>query len=219
MQGPQKRSSATDAALVSVLLINSLAVAYGFYQLRLISDTFQWSVAPALAVTAANRLEASTSPSQPTADIFWSFSCPACRASAPAIDSVKTEFGAEVRWRFHFITLGPRLDPLGYRAALLAACRGEDLANALFMTLRDGREMSQLDLDAAAEANGVGPEELAACDRSREAQRKVWQDAFDAHAQGIVATPTVRVNGIGIQAPIKAEPLREFIASFMRSGT
>lgn len=81
MQGPQKRSSATDAALVSVLLINSLAVAYGFYQLRLISDTFQWSVAPALAVTAANRLEASTSPSQPTADIFWSFSCPACQRS------------------------------------------------------------------------------------------------------------------------------------------
>ena len=180
-----------EAATVAVLLLNSSAVAYGFHRLRYLSDAFTWSVAPALAEIAASRRDAAEAGSATVVEVFHSFSCAACRASAAAIDSARDRFGDAIRWRMYFVTRGPLQDPVGYQAALMAACADEQTAYRFFTHVTGSSVPSEADLHTAALASGMRPAEVKRCVASKRAQSIVWDASFAAHAAGISGTPTI----------------------------
>jgi protein-disulfide isomerase len=216
--GRKMPRSAIDTAVSIVLVVNSLAVAYGYYQLRRISDAFLWSVSPGLAAISAARAASHDRASPGTVHLFHSFSCSGSRTSAPVIDSVRQELGDTVRWRIHYVSLGPRRDPIGYRGALLAACVGDESAYGLFTALTDATVLTMDQLDAAALAIGLTPDSMAACLRSRDARQRVWQVSLDAHTFGVMSTPTIHSNGLSLSGPFSLGPLREFVASTAETG-
>lgn len=71
------------------MLLNAAEVGYGLSQLRNVSECIQWTVSPTLAAFASQA--AGVEPVDGKAvvmEVFRSFSCPACRVSASAKDSV-----------------------------------------------------------------------------------------------------------------------------------
>jgi hypothetical protein len=212
--GRAGRAAAFRGALVFVVLLNSVAVAYGFRQLHDLAAAYNWIAAPALAELAGYYARADpTRQAGVVVDVYHSFSCAACRSSAPAVDSARTQFGDSVIWRVHFISRGPVRDPVGFRAATLAVCLGEHGGQKLFTSLTSSFPLTDGELAAAVRGLDVPANVVVECASSPTATQEVWRASFRATAMGVVATPKISVNGITVSGQVRAEALSDLIES------
>lgn len=199
---------------IGVVLLNSLAVVYGFRELGQLAQSVRWLMAPPLA-TAATSLPPSKAPTnrpKVVVDLYSDFGCTFCRESSPAIDSIRREFGDKVFWRYRYLASPIRSDPLSFDAALAGVCTAKDGGPwQLYAAIRPDLPWTRATLDRAIAQLQAGVPDLQKCMASNEAADKVWSDVFEAAARGVRSTPTLYVNGKLISAQITAPPLRLLI--------
>jgi protein-disulfide isomerase len=196
-----------------VILVNSIAIAYAFQRLSEVSDTIRWVLAPAAAAVAARPSIGLGEPvGTLSVELFSDFSCVHCRASAPAVDSARHNFGDKVNWRYRHVSRGPRLDSVGFRAALIATCLPADEGVwPLYGLLSEKVEWSHAALDIAVAQLALDPSELERCVRSADAAHRIWIDVFYAAGRGVEATPTIVVRGARIEGRLTFAALVEFL--------
>lgn len=211
---PTARLEKLSSILIAAVVVNSAAVAYGFHELGQLSQSIRWLLAPPIA-TAATALPISRGPSTATkvvVDVYSDFGCTYCRESAPAIDSVRREFGDKVYWRYRYLASPLRADPLSFEAALVGVCTAKDGGPwELYSAIRPSLPWTRESLEKEVVKLAAIHPDLQSCTQSEEATDRIWSDVFEAAARGVRSTPTLYINGKKISAQITAAPLRTFV--------
>jgi protein-disulfide isomerase len=191
------------------VLLNAAATAFGFLQLRRLSDTLEWVVAPAIASGASDRArQGDPAPGTLEVEFFSDYACRFCRAVAPSLDTARAHFGSKVAWRYRFLPRSPREDPLGFRASLAGVCASRERDTwALYRAIAAEAEWSRDAFENALASLALNREGLENCMKSRTAKEILWADKYEAAALGIGETPTALVGTTRIVGVLPADSL------------
>lgn len=194
--------------LAGVLFINSLAVMYAFRQVAALRSDIRWvaSQAQVNSGSSAGR-EIARGNAKVRVDLYSDFGCRFCRLSVPAVDSVRRKFGGDVLWVYHQVPRNPAQDPLAFRAALTSYCLGQTEGAWRFYAAIRGEKLDEASVETAIRASGASPDSLSECARSRSTEDGVWASMFEGGYRGVVATPTMFVEGTKIEGAISYAPL------------
>lgn len=210
------------AVLTLVVLINSAAVAYGFYTVHSLGEQLRWIsiVTTPLRATASEDSVAETFPppasDQVRVEVFSDFACAHCRASASAIDSVRQRYGQRLNWRYRYVTRAPQADPLSFYTAKVGVCTESDGGPwDLYNALGHMGAWSKDSVEVAVEMVETDSDRLRSCVESDATEQRVWSDLFKASARGVSSTPTLFVNGVKVEGRISVRPLVQLIESEM----
>lgn len=215
------RTSGTTLLLAGVLLVNSAAVAYGFHVLAGLKETMQYVMLVTIPGRTAAASQASSEIPRPPVDLkvvhvdlYSDFACPFCRASAHTVDSLRKAFGQRVQWQY----LGlPNRDQLAFRSALIAVCVSDSGGPwRLYRLLNDSSSWSRQALDRAVAKLAINRDSLARCVASQTTESRVWAELFTASRQGVIATPTVIVDGVRVVGRITGPALGALIEASAR---
>ena len=215
--GPGVRSTSRYLWPVAIaILLNSVAVAYGFRQLTRVSEAIKWVVAPTIARQVAQVVEdSSNAASSPVlVELFSDFDCSFCRRSAAAVDAARMHFGNSVEWRYRFAARSPTVSGLSFHAALVGVCTSSDDGPwRLYHAVGEAGEWSERAFEEVVKALGTDPKLLLDCTLSDATISRVWSDIFEGAARGVKVTPTIIVNQTRVEGELSAESLIELIES------
>jgi protein-disulfide isomerase len=194
--------------LAVVLFLNSLAVMYGFRQVAALRTDIRWVASQAPANTGAPPGQAiARGNAKVRVDLYSDFGCRFCRLSASAVDSARRKFGSDVLWVYHQVPRSPAENPLAFRAALASYCLGQTDGAWKFYAAIRGAELDEAAVEAAIRASGASRDSLSQCSSRRSTEDGVWAAMFEGGYRGIVATPTMFVEGTKIEGAISYAPL------------
>ena len=206
---PGARTNLIHVATFVLVLLNSLALAYGYRMLDRAAYALSWIAGTAVAYQA----QPDPVDLRPTVDVYYSFSCEACRSSAAALAAAAAEYTDRVRFRYHFISTGPERDPLGFRAAKLASC-APDISSDLILGLAE--ELSENTLARVQRELNIPADGLSDCMRSPGSAAKVWQESLIAKARGVNGTPTLHIAGMSLTSVVDYDDLVSLIEQSFR---
>lgn len=206
------------SALTAVLLLNSAALIYGFLQIHRLQQDYRW----AMAVTVPGRAIASRDttasgnwrPALGTSvlEVFSDFSCPFCRQSAQAIDSVRRLYKDRVSFRYWHMPRPGHLDPAGFKAALAGLCLERD-GGPWELFVRAGREKEWNEAVLTRLLDSVVSDRTAfnRCINAEATESALWNHMTRAARVGVIGTPTIRLFGIKLEGAVTVDILRNFI--------
>lgn len=140
---------------------------------------------------------------------FADFQCPACGVVAGLLDKVLASFAGQVRMVFkHFPWSYHQYAALAAQAAFAAQQQGQfwRMHQRLFA---DRRRLAEPDLLEAARSIGLDVERFRADMHSDQARARVAQELRQGESLGVVATPTVLINGRDCDLSKLGDPERE----------
>lgn len=126
---------------------------------------------------------------------FSDFQCPACKAASPAVKSVLTKYGENLRFVYrHFPLPSHEFGFISAQAAEAAGLQGKfwEMHDKLFELSPDLKKENLLTL---AKDLGLNLDKFNSDLDSDTVRQKVLNDQADGNSLGINATPTFFVNG------------------------
>ena len=197
--------------VVVALLANAVATAYGFRQLRHLSDLIRWEVIPGVIYAPRE------SPSEPgragvTVEFWSDYTCPQCVASVPAIERLRRRFEREpVQWVYRFLPRWSPSDHSAFRLAALGYCTDNPwgLLN----------EVAEKGAGAPLARATPSPTLFPGCLESDSVRSHLWQSRLEAARRGISGTPTIFVNGIRLQGRTDSVVLGDLISQQLLERT
>lgn len=216
--GPRSSASANNVVLgllAVTVALNSVAVAFGFSQVVKIDREVRWLSVVTSPLNAVGSQGAQTSDAGLVrVELFTDFSCPFCRASARAIDSVRHHFGnTRVAWHLFVIPQPPERDPVGFQAALTSHCvPGPDGQWSMLAAAGDSVWSDQALRRVIASLN-IDHDSLERCVAAPATENQVWGDLFFASVRGVTVTPTAYVDGVKITGRLTYDALTELVNS------
>lgn len=150
-------------------------------------------------------------------ELFTDFACDLCRASAPAIDSVRREVGRSVDWVPRIVAQEPSREPLSFRTAVVAECASEQGRFwDFFAALADSAHFDWTQVEDAIRRARLDRARLGLCTQDKATESRVWRGLFSAAARGIIAAPAIFVDGILVVGRISPDPLRALLHERLR---
>lgn len=216
--GPQSSTSGNNVVLgllAVTVALNSVAVAFGFSQVVKLNRQVRWLSVVTSPLNAVGSQGAQTSDAGLVrVEIFTDFSCPFCRASARAIDSVRRHFGnSRVAWHLFVVPQAPERDPVGFRAALTSHCApGPDGQWNMLAAAGDSAWSEQV-LQRVVGALKIDRDSLGRCVTAAATENQVWGDLFFASVRGVTVTPTAYVDGVKVTGRLTYDALAELVSS------
>ncbi len=147
---------------------------------------------------------------------FSDFQCPYCRMATPELQSVLKEYPKQVRLFFKEFPLD-----IHSQAALAAAAAVAAQKQGKFWPMHDAMFSGRPDLSrpailALASAIGLDMKRFEADLDSPEVRKAVAHDLEDGSSVGVMATPTLFVDGQHYNGPIKLEALKPILEAELK---
>jgi protein-disulfide isomerase len=144
---------------------------------------------------------------------FTGYQCESCQAQSELIRRVVSIYNGSIRYVMR--DYPPETDDWSVRLAEAAACANDQ---GKFWIMHDRMAVrpkiaDQALLESIAQSAGLDMDLFKSCFDGREHQDQVRQDIIDGKKYGVVAAPTIFVNGRLIKGPVTEDELYKIIDS------